>query len=374
MDIGQDARDMDPALNASLPPLPGRLKITLLLAFWTAVAVIATTTAFIALRGDTPQHWFNTFQPMIIYYYSWAGMSVLIFTFVSRPMPTLPDKLKATGLCLLVLVSMLFLMPLIIHGDDWQDWFYGSRAPGFQTLGVAIFLFLFVGSLALKYYRQGIERERSRLVEVERASRLVGELTQARLDALIMQVNPHFLFNALNSIGALIETERNSDAYRTTERLGSLLRQTLERAEQKTTSLREEVAYIENYIALEQTRFGDRMTFERAVDPAAMTIDVLVFILQPIVENAIKHGVSKSTRMVNIRLSAKVKSEHLLLTVLDDGPGLQANATPREGVGLRNTRSRLELVYGPTASLEISTGNSGGTRVEICLPAQNKST
>lgn len=369
MDISPNTGGVNQAITANLPPLPGRLKIALLLAFWTAVAVIATTTAFIALRGDTPEHWFNTFQPMIIYYYSWAGMSVLIFTFVSRPMPAFTDKLKVTGLCILVLISMLFLMPLIIHGDRWQEWLYGNRSPGFQMLGVAIFLFLLVGSLALKYYRQGIERERSRLMEVEKASRLAGELTRARLDALIMQVNPHFLFNALNSIGALIETERNSDAYRTTERLGTLLRQTLDRAEQKTAALREEVAYIENYIALEQTRFGDRMTFERAVEAEAMAFEVPVFVLQPIVENAIKHGVSKSSRMVHIKLTAYVEDGGLFLEVSDDGPGLPAGAALREGVGLRNTRGRLELLYGTKGSLQLSTPADGGAKVLIHLPA-----
>ncbi len=352
----------------SLPQVPGRLKIGLLLAFWTAVAIIATTTAFIALRGDTPVHWFNTFKPMIVYYYSWAAMSVLIFTLVSRPMPSALAKIQVAGLCTMILVLMLFIMPVVIHGADWQDWLYGSRAPGFQTLGVAIFLFLLVGSLALKYYRQGIERERDRLIEVERATRLAGELSQARLDALIMQVNPHFLFNALNSIGSLIETERNTDAYRTTERLGSLLRQTLDRSEKKMISLREEVEFIENYVALEQTRFGDRLLFERYIDPKVCDIHVPVFMLQPIVENAIKHGVGKSSNQVLIQLKAQKTAGGLLVTITDTGPGIAGEDSGNEGVGLANTKARLELIYGRDDLLTLQDRKANGVRVEIRIP------
>ncbi len=368
MTATRDRQELDPLLNPALPPMPGKMRIALLLAFWTGIAIVTTTTVFIALRGGTPALWLNTFKPMILYYYSWAVMSVVIFAVVSRPMPQLKDKLQATLLCTLCLAFMVLFLPIVVHGDEWRDWLYGSRAPGSQILSVAIFLFLLVGSLALKYYRQGIARERDRLLEVERASRLAGELTQARLDALIMQINPHFLFNALNSIGALIETERKEDAYRTTELLGALLRQTLERSELKTTSLKEEVSFIETYIELEATRFGDRLLFERTIEPTAMTRQVPVFLLQPLVENAIKHAVSKTNRQVRISLSVQCDGADLVLRVADNGPGLPSGGCPQEGVGLKNTRARLALLYGREDLLSLAGTPGGGTTVTVRIP------
>lgn len=368
MGITTDTPISDTIFELRLPALPGKIRIGLLLAFWTAVAVVATTVAFIAMRGGSPALWLKTFQPMILYYYSWALMSVAIYRLVSKPLNNAVDVARTVFLCLLVLGAMVFLMPFVVHGNEWRDWLYGSRAPGFQALGVIIFLFLLVGSLALKYYQQGIMRERERLLEVERAARLQGELTRARLNTLIMQVNPHFLFNALNSIGALIETEKNADAYRTTELLGALLRQTLDRSEQTTTSLSEEIAFVEKYVALEQTRFGDRLAFGRTISAGALERRVPVFILQPIIENSIKHAVSKSSRLVSVHLTVTIADTGLMLAVEDDGPGLSPAFKDRHGIGLANIRNRLELLYGRDDLLEILPGKTGGTLVTITVP------
>lgn len=215
---------------------------------------------------------------------------------------------------------------------------------------------------AFVYYERARERERHAVM-------LEAGLTKARLQALQMQLNPHFLFNTLNSIASLIhENPRAAD-----EMIGSLsdfLRLTLKTSDRSEVTLCEELEYLDHYLTIEQVRFGDRLRVERQIDPAVLNSLVPVLILQPLVENAIKHGVEKQLSPVLVRITAQLAGDFLRLQVADNGHGLKdvANDKLAEGVGLSNTRARLRGLAGATASLELITPPQGGLVAEIQIP------
>ncbi len=214
--------------------------------------------------------------------------------------------------------------------------------------------------LAITYYRKFRQRE---VV----ASRLEAQLAQAELKHLRMQLHPHFLFNTLNSISALI-TEHPEAAERMVARLSELLRLTLNRASVPEVPLHEEVAFIERYLAIEQVRFPDRLRVTTNI--AADTWDLLVpnLLLQPLVENAVKHGIAPNPDAGHIRISAVRTDGTLKLEVVDDGPGL-GTSPHDEGIGLHHTRARLAQRYGTVHTIAFQDRPGGGLCVTITIPA-----
>jgi LytS/YehU family sensor histidine kinase len=184
-----------------------------------------------------------------------------------------------------------------------------------------------------------------------------------------MQLQPHFLFNTLNSIASLIhEDPRAAD-----EMIGSLgdfLRLTLNTSDRLEISLCEELLYLDSYIAIEKIRFGGRLRVEKQIEPAAFDALVPALVLQPLLENAVKHAVEKQSAPVLVRITAGRAGNSLRLQVTDDGHGLKDAAKDKliEGVGLSNTRSRLQEVAGRAASLDLSLPPEGGLRVQIQIP------
>lgn len=211
-------------------------------------------------------------------------------------------------------------------------------------------------------YRQMRERDL-------RASQLEAKLAQTQLQILKMQLHPHFLFNTLNAISALIHQDVEL-ADRMIARLGDLLRTTLENANQQEVSLRQELEFIQPYLEIEKARLGARLTVRMAVDPAVVDARVPNLILQPLVENAIRHGVASRTEPGWIAIAASRDNGSLRLEVTDDGPGLPAGDTTSAGIGLANTRARLEKLYGANHRLELSNGPQCGLHVGITIPYQ----
>ncbi len=207
---------------------------------------------------------------------------------------------------------------------------------------------------------------------VRRNERLEAELTRARLEALRLEIQPHFLFNSLHSVAALIRRGQGDRALTALVGLSDLLRATLDRSVQPTVALAEELALLERYVELQKLRFGDRLAVH--VDPAEESLAhaVPVFLLQPLVENAVRHGVGRTTRRVTVRIEARTDGERLVLRILDDGPGLAPEFSEERptGVGLANVRGRLQRLYGDGASCRIRGRRTGGVEVRIALPAQ----
>jgi signal transduction histidine kinase len=199
---------------------------------------------------------------------------------------------------------------------------------------------------------------------VEETIRLQAQLAQARLDVLRTQLNPHFLFNTLNAVSALVERDPRG-VRRMIARLSDLLRYTLDEDNEQEVPLSRELDVLEEYIELMQIRFQGKLDVDISVEPEVRDALLPNLILQPIVENAMKHGVSRVTGAGRIALRARRDDGRLLITVWDNGPGPAGGS---EGVGLRNTNARLQTMYGDVYGVELRPGSSGGTEAEIALP------
>ena len=238
-----------------------------------------------------------------------------------------------------------------------------KKLLAFYTLGnIAFYWLLLLAHHGWHYYQRYRERER-------RAAELEGQLSRAQLQALRMQLNPHFLFNTLNTIAALIH-DQPEVADRVVIRLSELLRASLDHPNTHEVPLAQELDFLRRYLEIEQARFGDRLAVEFQVPPELGEALVPALLLQPLVENAIRHGVEEREAAGRILLSAAHPVGQLELVVADNGPGLPPGAATfaREGIGLSNTRARLRHLYGECQGLELSTSPAGGLRVRIRLP------
>ncbi|MFN8009777.1 MAG: histidine kinase [Holophagaceae bacterium] len=196
------------------------------------------------------------------------------------------------------------------------------------------------------------------------AAQLGARLAQAQNQALRMQLQPHFLFNTLNSISALIHSDPES-ADRMLSRLADLLRMTLESGADQFVSLRQELAFSQGYLAIERIRFQDRLRVDVDVPPECLEARVPPFLLQPLVENAIKHGVADLARASRIQVRARREGETLVLEVEDDGRGFEQG---RRGIGTGNTVERLQLLYRDRQSFSLVSESGKGTLARIRLP------
>ncbi|MEM7416619.1 MAG: histidine kinase [Gemmatimonadota bacterium] len=204
-----------------------------------------------------------------------------------------------------------------------------------------------------------------------RLARLESQLTRARLEALNAQIRPHFLFNTLHTIGQLWRSGRDDVAEDMLDRLGSLFQQVRRTTESTGITLDEELTMVEDYLAIEQARFADRLRTEIDVSHEARLCVVPPLILQPIVENAIRHGTAAIPGEGRVRVEGVVEQGELRVTVSDNGPGMSApTAHPGSGTGLSNTRERLIHAFGDDAELDVGSVAESGTRVTIRVPAQ----
>jgi len=205
-----------------------------------------------------------------------------------------------------------------------------------------------------------------------RAVQLEKELTQAHLDALLLQLRPHFLFNALNAVSSVMyEDARKAD--RMIASLSEFLRATLRQQTTQQTTLGEELRMLHRYLDIMQVRFGDRLIASEDVPEALMRARVPSLLLQPLVENCVQHGVSPTDGVLQIHLSVRSTDGKLMLTLRDHGPGLSTTGPSRHaghGVGLSNTRRRLERLYGEHQNLQLESAPDGGAVLTVMLPLQ----
>lgn len=208
--------------------------------------------------------------------------------------------------------------------------------------------------------------------QVENA-RLENQLSNAQLNALRLQLQPHFLFNTLNTISALMEVDVKG-AQRIVSRLGNLMRTVLDTRRPRFIPLREEVEFIRDYLDIEQVRFQDRLSIHYDLKPEALDLPIPALLLQPLVENAIKHGFSQSNRAGTLLLGAHVKNEFLILNIEDNGAGsTNPFSNKGMGIGLKNVKDRLELLYPGTYQMDIYTTPGEGFRIQLSLPLLNES-
>lgn len=266
-------------------------------------------------------------------------------------------------LLLAVLAVVVFRAAAVLALDPWVGW-YPAPPTWRDVLVTSIFNNFLMGCLivgvghALVYAARVRARERHAQVLQER-------LTQARLDTLSAQLNPHFLFNALNSIAEMVHHDADA-ADAMLVQLGGLLRHSLESSREQHTTLHDELGAIDCYIGIEQVRLGERLQFRRRIDPQALFAKVPRLMLQPLVENAVAHAVAPRDTPSTVEVRAACEGDRLVLEVIDDGAGTPSR--PGFGMGLSNTRARLECLYGDAHALEIVLLPGGGTQVRVSLP------
>jgi signal transduction histidine kinase len=357
------------------------LIFTLLGLFFTLQAYLLQQFA-IEVRADLPPQravitWRELLRLNLAEFYLWALIAPLIF-FLGRRFPFVRDRWKLSLpvhvlSCLLIAIVETFFSTLV---NDWIR----TDAPK-PSLSISVLklytiarfhqnilfycVILGVGQ-AVDYYRKYRDREL-------RATQLQAQLVQAQLKVLKMQLHPHFLFNTLNAISALIYQDVDL-ADRMIARLGELLRATLENADRQEVPLREELDFIEPYLEIEKARLGPRLTVKFSLDSEALNCLVPNMILQPLVENAIRHGIAPRTEPGSVEISAVRENGRLKLKVRDDGPGMPpaASAKTQTGLGLANTRARLQQLYGPAHGLEMNGGLRCGLEVIVSIPFHEK--
>ncbi|MEP5611596.1 MAG: histidine kinase [Cyclobacteriaceae bacterium] len=252
----------------------------------------------------------------------------------------------------------------IYSGNTFSNYFgyWKLRSFGAGIISSFIYYWIVVGIFLTAFNRR-------KLIKKEK------ELVNARLHALLTQLRPHFLFNTLNSISSLIDIDKAA-AQKMISRFGELLRAVLEKEEKQFISLQEEITFIENYLSIESERFSDRLSISYNLDPKSLQDMVPTLILQPLVENAIKHGMANKVSDGVIEISSKIlngieyPSPHLELLVSDNGAGLATEFN--YGVGLKNVTNRLHELYGANGAFRIDNSEKGGCNAKITIPLTNR--
>ena len=300
-----------------------------------------------------------------------ASVSPVIFRLVERH-PLDEGRLKAASVHAAAALTFtgihaagMFAVRAMLWGQPQLPWFTALQRLHLQNVDWLLMTYTTVVGVtyAMGYYHEVQAR-------TVREANLQTRLVEQRLRTLEAELHPHFLFNTLHAISTLVHTNPDS-ADRMISRLSDLLRLTFDRSGAPRVSLHEELEFLQKYLEIEQTRFQDRLTVRFDIDPRTLDAEVPRLILQPIVENSIKHGVSPRSGPGLIQISSRIDQDRLWLEVRDNGVGLSGSARTqfRSGVGLANTRDRLECLYGDAHRLEFSEGD-GGLTVRIALPVQ----
>src|SRR5580658_5357018 len=357
----------------TLPPL-----WVLIFAAWLIPALLSGFDTYMQNRLDgRPPEWrwvlFNSADWLL-----YAGLTPIVFR-ASRRLPLRRPHLSrnvalhiagAFGMCVawagLGTLLRLWIFPIPADLTIWK-FLRGFMSWVFTTLpfGVGVYFALVGIEHSFFYLAQARERE-------TQAARLAAQLSEAQLGALRMQFNPHFLFNSLNAITVLVRDRNTAAASRMLELLSDVLREVLRSDATHETTLSTEVEVLERYLAIEQVRFSDRLRPRIEIDPGISKATVPRFLLQPLVENALRHGIARRASAGVLQVAARREGSQLVLTVRDDGPGLPAARDPGAakagGVGLANTRARLAALYGDNATLDVANAEGGGAIATVRLP------
>jgi signal transduction histidine kinase len=312
--------------------------------------------------------WTRTLAVWLMCAYSWASVTPFIL-WLARRFPlernrwlrSLAIQLAAGAFfSLFALVIFIFLREIILADDARPSLIASLRSLAMAEFHAGLLIYFSIAGIdwALDYYRRYRDRE-------IRASQLETRLIQSQLDALKMQLHPHFLFNTLNSISVLMRRDVEA-ADRMLVGLSNLLRVTLASNTAHEIPLRQELDFLEKYLEVEQTRFRDRLTVRMRIEPEAIEAMVPHLIFQPLVENAIRHGIRDRESGGLVEIRAERREDKVYLEVRDDGPGIEE--TFSEGVGLSNTRARLEYLYGADGKLELRNNREGGLVASAQIP------
>ena len=366
---------------SSTPFRLSRRELVLIVAFWTFMAALTFANRLLDPRqlGFQVTNASAPIAQAFISAYLWALLTPLVFWLSARFLAD--HRHRVVGMIVLLAVGFAIAVSLGMIGDEIRSWLMpfpprrgrgGGGPPGYAWLrpwflnDFIIYLGVLAAGLARAYsLRYRNQREESLRV----AAQLRAQLAEARLDALRMQLDPHFLFNTLHAISSLVERDPRG-VRRMISRLSELLRHTIEGPTEQEIPLRQELDLLRRYLEIMEVRFQGKLEITTDVQERALDALVPNLILQPIVENAIKHGVSKLEGVGRITLRGRIEGSQLVLCVENNAPLAEIGSGDRggTGVGVRNTRARLSHLYAEDQSFDLRAGDAGMTVAEIRLP------
>jgi two-component system LytT family sensor kinase len=362
----------------------------LILAFWLAFGLLESGSAYVnSVAAGLDPSWTNALINNVPWWLMWATLTPAAVWLARRFRFDDGHAVRATAVHFVAMFVAATLHTLVVGWLYYHTATRGMVLTGpatldgpfvvmtlgrtyrnflgtFLVVNLATYWIVVGGYYALEFYQRYKNEEL-------RAARMREHLTEARLNALRMELNPHFLFNTLNAISGLVRRSENEAAVRMLARLGDLLRLTLERGGDHRVPLEEELELLRVYLEIERVRFHDRLSVDVQVDDAALDGMVPTLILQPLVENAVRHGVAPLPDAGRIRVGAQRLNGELVLEVADSGEGFARLTLPEPsqdgaGVGLSNTQARLAELYGDRARMTLGVAPEGGGLVRLVLP------
>ena len=354
------------------------LKWALIFGFWTFFSFLYANQIYFEMLHSPGMHhsWWRIAFWQLLVWYSWGGLSPLVLK-LGKVFPCegpswwrgLLIHIAAGALLSAVHTAAATSLKMLVRPFDvWSDTHpflvqYQVGLRNFFLFDFFVYWAILGVGYAFDYRKKYRERE-------AQAAQLKAQLAQAQLESLKMQLHPHFLFNTLHTIAGLVRSNERRPAVNMIAGLSDLLRRTLESADEQEVPLREELKFIELYLEIQKVRFSDRLTVRLEVTPESEDALVPNLILQPLVENAIRHGISLDNSAGLIVIDAYRDDETLHIRVYDDGPGLQSGwrMGESEGIGLANTSERLKYLYGTRHRFDLRNGPDGGMTASIAIP------
>jgi two-component system LytT family sensor kinase len=324
---------------------------------WTFLALLFTPQTYIAsLRSPNPPTWLQAFLASLTLFYVWAALTPFVlwlgkrFPFERHPWRSLVIHLLLCGPVALVHIGLLQMINALLRDQPPAPLW--ALLVGLGATDIMVYWAIVAVSHAINYFRKYQERE--------------FRLAQAELQALRTQLHPHFLFNTLNAIAELVYSDPKV-ADRSILRLSELLRFSLASEKAHEVTLKEEIEFLEKYVEIHKTLMRDRLNVRVCVEPETLDAAVPNMIVQPLVENAIKHGISPRPAGGNIEVHARRLNGNLCVEISDDGVGMPEQV-PHGGVGLINTRERLKHLYNDAHTFDLSSVAGKGVTVRISVP------
>jgi two-component system, LytTR family, sensor kinase len=345
-------------------------------AIWSGIAIFDATQTVVVMHAEGMHHaWGYLFLTITLEWLPWAMATPVLIRLRRKYSLSKWNRFSTWGMHIaactglgLVSAAWMALMEVMLN-----PWALSPRPDSFLRLftskfsnGILYYLILYVMVVLVGYMLDS--REQFARQQAERAQ-LNEQLMKAQLDALRRQIEPHFLFNTLNTIASLVRERNNDAAVSMIVELSDFLRRVVNASDQQQVPLSEELAFTQKYLDIQKIRFADRLQFSVEVPVELLSARVPILILQPMVENAVKHGVAKRVQGGGIRIAAASANGTLMLTVFNDGPGLPSSREDNHrGVGISNVNTRLKNLYGNSFEFHLRNCNPHGVEASLSLP------
>lgn len=352
------------------------VRLALIWGIWTFIGIVFTLQGyFTSFRSVKPVYFLDSAYLQMTWSYLWALATPLVLFAASRLPIERNNWVRSSLLHVPISIILSGIVTALGYVVVWLYWDWPKSMPfSFERMsrfvvgnfseGIGIYLLIALTSYAFSYYTRYREGQL-------RTLQLEAQLSHAQLQALKMQLQPHFLFNTLHSISALLNKDPEA-ARKMITRLGDFLRLTLENSGSQEVTLQQEMEFLSCYLEIERIRFQNRLVTRMDVDLPTLLAKVPNLILQPIVENAIRHGIAPRSTPGLIEIEAKQRNGTLRIQVRDNGPGLSKHRTSdilfKKGLGLANTETRLERLYGAAHLFDLSNNPDGGLIVTLEIP------